>query len=115
MIITLVSGLNTQPAEFTDMKSCMDYAPKVEAQATVKDVTCLPFTPEKETTAKFEGMFNMFLNLIQQMEELKLENRDRDIMEPDYDEYSKCRKESWLHSNGFCDSEYDKSGQLRNP
>ena len=124
MIITLVSGLNVQPAEFTDMKSCMDYAPKVEAQANVKDVTCLPFTPEQSFESKFEGMFNMFINLIEQIEQMKLEEREIDMMERDHEEWntSKCRalKSGWLpmlDSGRLCGDvdEHNRSGVFGNP
>ena len=42
MIITLVSGLNVQPAQYQDVQSCMAAAEEVKVQSSVKDVACIP-------------------------------------------------------------------------
>lgn len=90
MIITLVSGLNTQPAEFATMDKCLEAAPKVQAQTTIADVACIPFTPEQSVESKFESMFSMFLTLIQQIQEQEEAQKENFWMEQE-NEYSKCK------------------------
>jgi hypothetical protein len=77
MIITLVSGLNVQPAQYQDVQSCMAAAEEVKVQSSVKDVACIPFTAEAKISPeqKFEGMFDMFINLIARLKEIEAQDK----------------------------------------
>ncbi len=82
LIVSALGGGVNHTTEMPNMKTCMDARTSIMQQDSEAKVLCVP---KEDDRLKIEGMFQIFMNLIDQIkeyEELDRLNREEDCKRP---------------------------------
>ena len=107
MIVTLMSGLTTEPAMMPSMETCLKAAPQVAEQTAVKSAACIPHTP-KDHQKTFREMMAMFLDLSDTIEAKNFNDEVREERKESDDH--KCG--GFHHSFNYLLEEKDRCSDL---
>ena len=89
IIVSALGGGVNHTTEMPNMKTCLDARTSVLKQDPQAKVLCVP---KEDDNLKIQGMFEIFMELIDQIKEMEAEDEVRDWYYNDYSRTEDCER-----------------------